>query len=138
MVYLRNARRFTWLRSGGDCAGLPGPEEVARHRTFFMARPHGRARMLNSVAYGRPETSSNPVSALSGVSAMSLVPGCAIVTGGGSGIGKAIAQALATAGAPVAVVDLLPEGGRAVAEDIGGRGGKAVFVAADVSRWEDV
>ena len=69
---------------------------------------------------------------------MSLVPGCAIVTGGGSGIGKAIAQALATAGAPVAVVDLLPEGGRAVAEDIGGRGGKAVFVAADVSRWEDV
>jgi NAD(P)-dependent dehydrogenase (short-subunit alcohol dehydrogenase family) len=69
---------------------------------------------------------------------MSLVPGAALVTGGGSGIGKAIALALAEAGAPVAVVDLLPEGGRAVADEIGRRGGKAAFIAADVSRWEDV
>jgi len=69
---------------------------------------------------------------------MSLVAGSAIVTGGGSGIGKAVALALAAAGAPVAVVDLLPEGGRAVADDIGRRGGKATFIAADVSRWEDV
>jgi NAD(P)-dependent dehydrogenase (short-subunit alcohol dehydrogenase family) len=69
---------------------------------------------------------------------MSVVPGSAIVTGGGSGIGKAIALALAAAGAPVAVVELLPEGGRAVADEIGRRGGKAAFVGADVSRWEDV
>jgi NAD(P)-dependent dehydrogenase (short-subunit alcohol dehydrogenase family) len=69
---------------------------------------------------------------------MSLVPGTAIVTGGGSGIGRAIALALAGAGAPVAVVDLLPEGGRAVADDIGARGGKACFITADVSRWDDV
>jgi NAD(P)-dependent dehydrogenase (short-subunit alcohol dehydrogenase family) len=69
---------------------------------------------------------------------VSLVPGTALVTGGGSGIGKAIALALADAGAPVAVVDLLPEGGKAVADAITGRGGKATFVAADVSRWEDV
>jgi NAD(P)-dependent dehydrogenase (short-subunit alcohol dehydrogenase family) len=69
---------------------------------------------------------------------MSIVSGSAIVTGGGSGIGKAIALALAGAGAPVAVVDLLPDGGRAVTEEIGRRGGKATFLAADVSRWEDV
>jgi NAD(P)-dependent dehydrogenase (short-subunit alcohol dehydrogenase family) len=69
---------------------------------------------------------------------MSLVSGSAIVTGGGSGIGRAIALGLAAAGAPVAVVDLLPESGRAVADEIAGRGGKARFVAADVSRWEDV
>jgi NAD(P)-dependent dehydrogenase (short-subunit alcohol dehydrogenase family) len=69
---------------------------------------------------------------------MSLVPGCAIVTGGGSGIGKAIALALATAGTPVAVVDLLPEGGHVVVEEIGRRGGKAVFAIADVSSWNDV
>jgi NAD(P)-dependent dehydrogenase (short-subunit alcohol dehydrogenase family) len=69
---------------------------------------------------------------------MRLVSGSAIVTGGGSGIGRAIALGLAAAGAPVAVVDLLAEGGRAVADEIGGRGGNACFVAADVSRWDDV
>ena len=66
---------------------------------------------------------------------MTLVAGTAIVTGGGSGIGRAIALALAAAGAPVAVVDLLPEGGKAVADEIG-RGAR--FIAADVSRWDDV
>jgi NAD(P)-dependent dehydrogenase (short-subunit alcohol dehydrogenase family) len=69
---------------------------------------------------------------------MNLVPGSVIVTGGGSGIGKAIALELASGGAPVTVVDLLPEGGEAVAAEIAGRGGKARFIAADVSRWEDV
>jgi NAD(P)-dependent dehydrogenase (short-subunit alcohol dehydrogenase family) len=69
---------------------------------------------------------------------MSLVSGCAIVTGAGSGIGRAIADALAVAGAPVAVVDLFPEGGQEVAGRISGAGGKAIFVQADVSRWSDV
>jgi NAD(P)-dependent dehydrogenase (short-subunit alcohol dehydrogenase family) len=69
---------------------------------------------------------------------MSLVSGSAIVTGGGSGIGKAVALALATAGAPVAVLDVRPEGGQAVVEEIGRRGGVAEFMAADVSRSEDV
>ena len=69
---------------------------------------------------------------------MSLVPGSAIVTGGGSGIGRAIALGLAAAGAPVAVIDLLPAGGKTVAEQIGAGGGKACFVAADMSRWDDV
>ncbi|HEX3179530.1 MAG TPA: SDR family oxidoreductase [Methylomirabilota bacterium] len=69
---------------------------------------------------------------------MTLVDGCAVVTGGGSGIGRAIARALATAGAPVAVVDLLPEGGKQAVGEISGAGGKAVFVHADVSSWPDV
>jgi NAD(P)-dependent dehydrogenase (short-subunit alcohol dehydrogenase family) len=38
----------------------------------------------------------------------------------------------------VAVVDLLPEGGKAVADEISSRRGRARFIAADVSRWEDV
>jgi NAD(P)-dependent dehydrogenase (short-subunit alcohol dehydrogenase family) len=67
-----------------------------------------------------------------------LIAGSAVVTGGGSGIGRAIALALARAGAPVAVVDLLPEGGTATVETIAAAGGKACFVAADVSRGEDV
>ena len=67
-----------------------------------------------------------------------LVPGTAVVTGGGSGIGRAIAEALAAGGAPVALVDLLPEGAREVAERIAAAGGRAVLLGADVSRWEDV
>jgi NAD(P)-dependent dehydrogenase (short-subunit alcohol dehydrogenase family) len=45
----------------------------------------------------------------------------AIVTGGARGIGAAIASRLASAGAAVAVLDLLEEQGRARAERIGGR-----------------
>jgi NAD(P)-dependent dehydrogenase (short-subunit alcohol dehydrogenase family) len=69
---------------------------------------------------------------------MGLIAGSALVTGGGSGIGRAIALALAAAGAPVTIVDLLPEGGAAVAAEIAGLGGRAHVVAADVSRWEEV
>jgi NAD(P)-dependent dehydrogenase (short-subunit alcohol dehydrogenase family) len=44
----------------------------------------------------------------------------AIVTGGASGLGKASAQALAAAGAKVAIFDLNEEAGEAVAKEIGG------------------
>ena len=67
-----------------------------------------------------------------------LVPGCAVVTGGGSGLGRGIATALAKAGAPVAVVDLLPEGGKETVAAITSAGGRATFIQADVSRWSDV
>ena len=67
-----------------------------------------------------------------------LVPGSALVTGGGSGLGRAIALALAAGGAPVAVVDLLPEGGAETVTLIRDKGGRAVSIQADVSRWDDV
>jgi NAD(P)-dependent dehydrogenase (short-subunit alcohol dehydrogenase family) len=44
----------------------------------------------------------------------------AVVTGGASGLGKASAQALAKAGAKVAIFDLNEEAGEAVAKEIGG------------------
>jgi NAD(P)-dependent dehydrogenase (short-subunit alcohol dehydrogenase family) len=69
---------------------------------------------------------------------MALVPGSAVVTGGGSGIGRAIAEALARDGAAVAVVDLLPEGGKETVGTITNAGGRAMFLEADVSRWDDV
>jgi NAD(P)-dependent dehydrogenase (short-subunit alcohol dehydrogenase family) len=67
-----------------------------------------------------------------------LVAGAAVVTGGGSGIGRAIAEALAAGGTPVALVDLLPEGGIETANRIAAGGGRAVFLEGDVSRWADV
>jgi len=46
----------------------------------------------------------------------------AIVTGGGSGLGEAVARALATAGAKVAVLDVNADGAKRVAADTGGIG----------------
>ena len=69
---------------------------------------------------------------------MTLLGGSAFVSGGGSGIGRAIAQALATQGAAVAVMDLLPEGGKDTVASIAAKGGRATFVQGDVGRWDDV
>lgn len=65
----------------------------------------------------------------------------AIVTGGASGIGKAIALRLAEEGARVVVADLTEtprEGGETTVETIATAGGTATFVQADVSVWDDV
>ncbi len=56
----------------------------------------------------------------------------AVVTGAANGIGRAIAETLAGAGAAVAVLDLDPAGER-VAEDIRQAGGKALFQLLDVT-----
>jgi NAD(P)-dependent dehydrogenase (short-subunit alcohol dehydrogenase family) len=58
-----------------------------------------------------------------------------LVTGGARGIGSAIAEALAIAGARVAIVDLAPSG-EEVADRIARSGGEAIFVCADVSSVE--
>lgn len=56
-----------------------------------------------------------------------------IVTGGGSGIGKAICFALANEGARVVVVDLHQDRAEAVAHEIGKRGTPVVAIGADIS-----
>jgi NAD(P)-dependent dehydrogenase (short-subunit alcohol dehydrogenase family) len=62
----------------------------------------------------------------------------ALVTGGGSGIGRAAALAYAREGARVVVVDLDAEGGQATVDAIGNPDSGAMFVKADVSKQADV
>ena len=62
----------------------------------------------------------------------------AIVTGGGSGIGRATSLAFAADGAKVVVVDVLAPGGEETAKMIRDAHGEAIFVKADVSRAEEV
>ena len=62
----------------------------------------------------------------------------ALVTGGGSGIGREAALLFAERGARVVVADLVEEGGEEVASAIRERGGEAVFVRADVTRADEV
>jgi NAD(P)-dependent dehydrogenase (short-subunit alcohol dehydrogenase family) len=64
-----------------------------------------------------------------------LVAGSAVVTGGGSGLGRAIAEALAARGAAVAVVDVRPDGAKDTVGAITGAGGRAVALEADVRDW---
>jgi 2-hydroxycyclohexanecarboxyl-CoA dehydrogenase len=57
----------------------------------------------------------------------------AVITGAGSGIGRAIAGELASRGAAVAVADLNVEAGKAAAEEIVQLGGRAEAFAVDVT-----
>jgi NAD(P)-dependent dehydrogenase (short-subunit alcohol dehydrogenase family) len=61
----------------------------------------------------------------------------ALVTGGASGIGRAIAASFAGAGAAVMIIDIDAPSAEAAVRAITGKGGRAVFVAGDVSRAED-
>lgn len=62
----------------------------------------------------------------------------ALVTGGGSGIGRATALVFAREGAKVVVADVLTEGGEGTVSRIRESGGKAIFVRTDISKVGEV
>jgi dihydroanticapsin dehydrogenase len=57
----------------------------------------------------------------------------AVVTGGGAGIGRATCELFAEEGAAVVIAERNAESGRQTAERIGRKGGRALFVATDVT-----
>jgi 3-hydroxybutyrate dehydrogenase len=57
----------------------------------------------------------------------------ALITGAASGIGKAIAETYAAAGAKIAIADLNQAGADAAAAEIKAKGGQAMGIAMDVS-----
>lgn len=61
----------------------------------------------------------------------------AIITGAGSGIGKAAAELFAKAGAKVVISDINEQHGNSAVEEIKQNGGEAFFVKADSSKPED-
>ena len=62
----------------------------------------------------------------------------ALITGGGSGIGRATSIALANEGAMIAVADVDDAGGRETVKLIEEAGGKAAFVHTDVTKRDDL
>lgn len=67
-----------------------------------------------------------------------MAGGAAIVTGAGSGIGRATAIRLAAEGFAVTVNDLDGDRAKGVADEIVAKGGRATSKSGDVSREEDV
>jgi NAD(P)-dependent dehydrogenase (short-subunit alcohol dehydrogenase family) len=64
--------------------------------------------------------------------------GVALVTGGGSGLGRLIAEALAGQGATVVVADIDAEAAKETMQRIADAGGTAIPVVSDVTRMADV
>jgi NAD(P)-dependent dehydrogenase (short-subunit alcohol dehydrogenase family) len=61
----------------------------------------------------------------------------AIITGSGSGMGRAAAELFAREGAKVVVTDVVDDAGNETVAAVRAAGGDATYIRADVSQWSD-
>ena len=61
----------------------------------------------------------------------------ALITGAGSGMGRAAAELFAREGARIVVTDVVDDAGNGTVEAVRAAGGDATYVRADVSQWSD-
>ena len=61
----------------------------------------------------------------------------ALITGAGSGMGRAAAELFAREGARVVITDVVDDAGNAAVAAVRASGGDATYVRADVSSWSD-
>src|SRR5690242_10512322 len=126
-------RRWTWRPPGGPLRRCPRWRRRGRTSARSRSTPCWRrrtARWRLTRASFREETAM-------------LVDGCyegkvALVTGGGSGMGRAMAQEFARLGAAVAVAGRRPEPLEETVALIADAGGRAVAVPTDVRNPEQV
>ena len=69
---------------------------------------------------------------------MRLEGKAAIITGGASGIGRAICELFAEEGARLTIADIDADGGAQTLANVRATGGEAQFIATDVSKEDDV
>ena len=62
----------------------------------------------------------------------------ALITGAGSGIGRATSRIFAREGARLVLADVVEEGGRDTLKLVQDLGAEAIFVKTDVAKWSDV
>jgi NAD(P)-dependent dehydrogenase (short-subunit alcohol dehydrogenase family) len=62
----------------------------------------------------------------------------ALITGAGTGIGRATARAMAAEGASVAIAEINATAGEQVAQEIAARGGRCIAIATDVTQEDSV